>query len=78
MNPEDIGDTKNTFIEIRAGAGGLEAALFAADLFRMYTKFSDAKGLKMELVNAHEVELGGYKEVVVLVEGKGAYGNFQI
>jgi len=77
MHPQDTGDTKNTFIEIRAGAGGHEAALFAGDLFRMYVKFSEAKGLQAELVDAHEAGLGGYKEVVFLVEGKGAYGYFK-
>jgi peptide chain release factor 1 len=77
MHPQDTGDTKNTFIEIRAGAGGHEAALFAGDLFRMYVKFAEAKGLKAELVDAHETGLGGYKEVVFLVEGKGAYGYFK-
>ena len=77
MHPQDTGDTKNTFIEIRAGAGGHEAALFAGDLFRMYLKFAEAKGLHVEMVDANETGLGGYKEVVFLVEGKGAYGYFK-
>jgi peptide chain release factor 1 len=77
MHPQDSGDAKNTFIEIRAGAGGHEAALFAGDLFRMYVKFAEAKGLQAEVVDAHETGLGGYKEVVFLVEGKGAYGYFK-
>ncbi len=70
MHPQDTGDLKNTFIEIRAGAGGHEAALFAGDLFRMYIKFAEAKGLRAELVDANETGLGGYKEVVFLVEGR--------
>ncbi len=77
IHPADTGDRKNTFIEIRAGAGGHEAALFAGDLFRMYVKFAETKGLQAELVDAHETGLGGYKEVVFLVEGKGAYGYFK-
>jgi len=77
MHPQDTGDYKNTFIEIRAGAGGHEAALFAGELFRMYVKFAEAKGLHAELVESHGTELGGYKEVVFLVEGKGAYGYFK-
>ena len=77
MHPADTGDRKNTFIEIRAGAGGHEAALFAGDLFRMYLKFAEAKGLQVEMVDANETGLGGYKEVVFLVEGKGAYGYFK-
>ena len=77
IHPQDTGDNKNTFIEIRAGAGGHEAALFAGELFRMYVKFAEAKGLHAELVESHETELGGYKEVVFLVEGKGAYGYFK-
>ena len=77
IHPQDTGDSKNTFIEIRAGAGGHEAGLFAGDLFRMYIKFAEAKGLHVEMVDANETGLGGYKEVVFLVEGKGAYGFFK-
>lgn len=75
--PEDEGDNKNTFIEIRAGTGGGEAALFAGDLLRMYTKFAEAKGLRVELIESHETGIGGIKEAVLLVEGKGAYGFFK-
>jgi peptide chain release factor 1 len=75
--PEDEGDNKNTFIEIRAGTGGSEAALFAGDLLRMYTKFAEAKGLRAELIESHETGIGGIKEAVLLVEGKGAYGFFK-
>ena len=75
--PADEGDNKNSFIEIRAGTGGSEAALFAGDLLRMYTKFAEAKGLRVELMEFQETGLGGVKEAVLLVEGKGAFGNFK-
>ena len=75
--PADEGDNKNSFIEIRAGTGGSEAALFAGDLLRMYTKFAETKGLRVELMEFQETGLGGIKEAVLLVEGKGAFGNFK-
>src|SRR5690606_10552276 len=75
--PADEGDNKNSFIEIRAGTGGSEAALFAGDLLRMYTKFAENKGLHAELVELHETGLGGIKEAILLIEGKGAYGFFK-
>jgi len=74
LYPKDAGDSKNTFVEIRAGAGGSEAALFAGELLRMYMKFAEEKGLRVEMIEAHETGLGGYKEVIILVEGKDAYG----
>ena len=77
MYPKSSGDNKNTFIEIRAGTGGSEAALFAGELLRMYVKFAEEKGLRADMVEAHETGIGGYKEVVLLVEGKGAYGYFR-
>ncbi len=77
MRPQDAEANKNTFIEIRAGAGGSEAALFAGELLRMYTKFAEEKGLQAELVESHETEIGGYKDASLLVEGKGAYGYFR-
>ena len=77
MRPRDSGADKNTFIEIRAGAGGSEAALFAGELLRMYTKFAEDKGLHAELVESHETGIGGYKDASLLVEGKGAYGFFK-
>lgn len=77
MAPKDPRDEKNTFVEIRAGAGGEEAALFAGDLLRMYTKYAEKKRLRVELVEAHETGIGGYKDAVLLVEGKGAYGHFK-
>ena len=72
--PKDPRDEKNTFMEIRAGTGGGEAALFAGDLLRMYVKYAEKKRLRVEIVEASETGIGGYKEVVILVEGKGAYG----
>jgi peptide chain release factor 1 len=75
--PADEGDNKNSFIEIRAGTGGSEAALFAGDLLRMYTKFAEIKGLRAELVELHETGLGGIKEAILLIEGKGAFGFFK-
>lgn len=77
LEPKDPRDDKNTFVEIRAGTGGDEAALFAGDLFRMYAKYAEKKRLRVEVVDAHETGIGGYKDVVMLVEGKGAYGFFK-
>jgi peptide chain release factor 1 len=75
--PEDEGNNKNSFIEIRAGTGGGEAGLFAGDLLRMYIRFAEAKGLRTELMESHETGIGGIKEAVILVEGKGAFGFFK-
>jgi peptide chain release factor 1 len=75
--PEDEGNNKNSFIEIRAGTGGSEAALFASDLLRMYLRFAESKGLRSELIESHETGIGGIKDAVVLVEGKGAFGFFK-
>jgi peptide chain release factor 1 len=75
--PEDEGNNKNSFIEIRAGTGGSEAALFAGDLLRMYVKYAEAKGLRSELIESHETGIGGMKDAVLLVEGKGAFGFFK-
>jgi peptide chain release factor 1 len=80
--PKDPDDARPAFVEIRAGTGGDESALFAADLARMYTRYCDAKGLRTEIMSASESELGGYKEVVLRIEGStstsagscGAYG----
>ncbi len=71
--PRDPNDDKNTLVEIRGGTGGEEAALFAADLFRMYTKYVDRQRWAWEAMNTSPTELGGFKEVVFLVTGKGAY-----
>ncbi|MCM8817892.1 MAG: peptide chain release factor 1 [Candidatus Omnitrophica bacterium] len=77
LNPPDITDEKNAIIEIRAGTGGEEACLFAADLFRMYSKYSEKKGYKIEILNSHPSELGGFKEIIFVVKGKFAYGNLK-
>ena len=71
--PKDPHDDKNVFVEIRAGAGGDEASLFAADLFRMYTKFCEGKGWRVSIASFHENEMKGFKEIVGLVEGQGVY-----
>ena len=75
--PRDPNDDKNIIVEIRAGAGGEEAALFAAVLFRMYSMYSAAVGFKVSIANANETELGGYKEICFIVEGDGAYSRFK-
>ena len=71
--PKDPNDDKNVIVEIRAGAGGDEAALFAAELFRMYTHYAEARRWKVEVVNSDETGIGGMKEVEVMVTGQGAY-----
>ena len=73
--PRDPNDARNVVMEIRAGAGGEEAALFAHSLLRMYTMYAEAKGFRVEVVNCSETELGGVKEVQFLVEGEGAYSR---
>ena len=75
--PPDPTDARNAVFEIRAGTGGEEAALFAAVLFRMYSKYCDAKGWKISIIDASGTELGGYKEIVFTVVGDGAYGTFK-
>ncbi len=71
--PKDPNDERNVIVEIRAGTGGEEAALFAADLARMYMKFAESKGWKVELMNRSPSDVGGFKEIIFLVEGAGAY-----
>jgi peptide chain release factor 1 len=75
--PRDPNDDCNCFIEIRAGAGGDEAAIFAGDLFRMYSRYAEASGWRVELVSANEGEHGGYKEVIANVVGDGSYGTLK-
>ena len=75
--PRDPNDDKNIIVEIRAGAGGEEAALFAAVLFRMYSMYAASVGFKVSIANANETELGGYKEIVFTVDGDGAYSRFK-
>ena len=72
--PKDPNDDRNCFLEIRAGAGGDEAGIFAGDLFRMYSKFAEKKGWRIEVMSANEAEHGGYKEMIAKVSGDGAYG----
>jgi peptide chain release factor 1 len=71
--PKDPNDEKNIILEIRAGTGGDEAGLFAADLFRMYAKFAEKNGWRLEVLNRHYTGAGGFKEVIALIEGKGVY-----
>ncbi|NIM19260.1 MAG: peptide chain release factor 1 [Candidatus Latescibacteria bacterium] len=75
--PKDPNDSKNTIIEIRAGTGGEEATLFASDLLRMYTRYAEAKGWKVELLSTNQTGLGGVKEVIFLVRGSNAYGKLK-
>mgnify|MGYP000907003398 CR=1 FL=1 len=75
--PRDPNDERNVIVEIRAGTGGEEAALFAGDLFRMYTRYSESKGWRSEIMNSSPTELGGFKEVIFMVEGKGAYSRLK-
>lgn len=75
--PKDPNDDKNVIIEIRGGAGGDEAALFAAALYRMYSMYAEARGWKQEILNANTTELGGYKEISFSIEGEGAYSRFK-
>ena len=75
--PKDEDDGKNIFLEIRAGTGGDEAALFAADLLRMYTRYAERNRWQVEIVSANESDLGGYKEVIARIAGIGAYGRLK-
>ena len=75
--PKDPNDDKNIIIEIRGGAGGDEAALFAGDLFRMYTKYAETQGWKCDIIDANEPELGGFKEVVFSVDGDSVYSKMK-
>ncbi|MDR3019947.1 MAG: peptide chain release factor 1 [Treponema sp.] len=75
--PKDPLDEKNIIMEIRAGTGGEEAALFAADLYRMYARFAETKGWKFEIMNSHDTELGGIKEIVFSISGNNVYENLR-
>ncbi|CAG1015591.1 Peptide chain release factor 1 [Anaerolineales bacterium] len=75
--PKDPRDDKNVIVEIRAGAGGDEAAIFAADLFRMYTRYAEEKRWKIEIMSENAIGVGGYKEVIFEVKGKGAYSKLK-
>ena len=73
----DPNDEKNVIIEIRAGTGGEEAALFASDLFRMYSRYAENKGWKVEVMTHHATGVGGLKEIIAMIHGKGAYSRFK-
>ncbi len=75
--PRDPDDQRSVFLEIRAGTGGDESALFAGDLLRMYTRYAEQRGWRVEMMSAHPAELGGYKEVVARIEGDGVYGRLK-
>ena len=75
--PKDPNDAKDIIIEIRAGAGGDEAGLFAADLFRMYSRYSQSRGWKTDFINCNESGVGGFKEIIFEIKGKGAFSRFK-
>ncbi len=75
--PKDPNDQRNLFLEIRAGAGGDEAALFAGDLYRMYTRYAEGRRWGVEIINLQESEVGGYKEVILKIVGDGAYSRLK-
>ncbi len=75
--PKDPNDERNIILEIRAGTGGEEAALFVADVFRMYTRYAEAQGWKVELMSSNSTGLGGLKEVIALIEGRGVYSKLK-
>lgn len=77
MVPKDPLDGKNIIMEIRAGTGGDEAALFAADLFRAYSRFAETRGWKVEIMSSNEIELGGFKEIVCSISGKSVYAELR-
>ena len=75
--PKDVADERAAMLEIRAGTGGDEAALFAGDLLRMYSRYADSQGWKVEIISANEAEVGGYKEVVASVSGQGVFAKLK-
>jgi peptide chain release factor 1 len=75
--PKDPNDDRNLFLEIRAGTGGDESALFAGSLFRMYTRYAERQRWKVEVISASESDLGGYREVIIRIEGQGAYSKLK-
>jgi peptide chain release factor 1 len=75
--PRDPADKKNVIMEIRAGAGGEEAALFASDLFRMYSRYAVSKGWKVDIMNSNETGIGGFKEIIFEIKGQGAYSRLK-
>jgi len=77
LMPKDPLDDKDVFLEIRAGTGGNEAGLFAADLFRMYSRYAERKGWKVEIMSSNETGIGGFKEIIAMIHGKGAYSRLK-
>jgi peptide chain release factor 1 len=77
MMPKDPNDDKNVIVEIRGAAGGDEAALFAGDLYRMYTRYADSQGWRTEVLDASLNDLGGFKEIIFMITGKGAYSKLK-
>ena len=75
--PKDAADAKNAILEVRAGTGGQEAALFAGDLFRMYQRYADIKGWKLEIISVSEGDVGGYKEIIANISGKGVFARLK-
>jgi len=75
--PKDPNDNKDIIMEIRAGAGGDEASLFAADLFRMYSRYAQAKGWEIDIIDSNEIGIGGFKEIIIEIKGKGAFSRLK-
>lgn len=75
--PKNPSDFRNAIVEIRAGTGGEEAAIFAGDLYRMYVRYAERKGFKIDIMNSNPTQLGGFKEVIFTVQGEGAYGQYK-
>ena len=75
--PKDPNDDKNVIMEIRGAAGGDEAALFAADLYRMYSKYAEAQHWKTDVIETHSTGVGGYKEIIFMINGQGAYSKLK-
>jgi len=77
LSPKDPNDNKNVILEIRAGTGGEEAGLFAGDLFRMYSRYAENRNWKVEVMTHHATGIGGFKEIIAMINGKGAYSRFK-
>jgi len=75
--PKDPNDNKNVILEIRAGTGGEEAALFAGELYRMYTRYAEAQGWRVEVLSSNPTGLGGFKEIIIMIEGRGVYSRLK-